>query len=89
LPTVPLKDLFALRQDGIPETPMGSYIHHTFSANLTGQPAISVPCGLSSHGLPIGFQLMGKPFAEETLFRLARAYERVHSWYTLQPTLVS
>jgi aspartyl-tRNA(Asn)/glutamyl-tRNA(Gln) amidotransferase subunit A len=89
LPTAPLEALFTMRQDGIGETPMGSYIHHTFSANLTGQPAISVPCGLSRAGLPIGFQLMGRPFAEATLLRLARAYERNHTWHALYPTVVS
>jgi Asp-tRNA(Asn)/Glu-tRNA(Gln) amidotransferase A subunit family amidase len=49
------------RRDKAGETPMQSYIHHTFSANLTGQPAISVPCGLTKSGLPIGYQLIGKP----------------------------
>ena len=66
---------------------MLGYIHQTFSANVTGQPAVSVPCGLSANGLPIGFQLLGRPFAEAILFRLARAYERIHSWPTLKPAV--
>lgn len=87
LTTVPLADLYSPRKDGIAETPMVSYIHHTFSANLTGQPAISVPCGFSGSGLPIGFQLIGRPFAEATIFRLARAYEREHDWFTRKPAV--
>src|SRR3970282_2199446 len=63
LPTVPLDELFDGRRDRPDETPMQACIHHTFSANITGQPAITVPCGLSNTGLPIGFQLLGRPFA--------------------------
>jgi aspartyl-tRNA(Asn)/glutamyl-tRNA(Gln) amidotransferase subunit A len=85
LPTVPLSELELERQDKVGETPMQSYIHHTFSANLTGQPAISVPCGLTNSGLPVGFQLIGRPFAESTLFRLAHAYEQACSWAKLEP----
>jgi aspartyl-tRNA(Asn)/glutamyl-tRNA(Gln) amidotransferase subunit A len=83
--TVPFEDLAAPRRDGKPGTPILAYIHHTFSANVSGQPALSVPCGLASDGLPIGFQLLGKPFAEATLFQIARAYERRHTWASLQP----
>jgi aspartyl-tRNA(Asn)/glutamyl-tRNA(Gln) amidotransferase subunit A len=43
--------------------------------NLTGQPAITVPCGATEQGLPIGVQLVGRPFAEPTLFRAAAAVE--------------
>jgi aspartyl-tRNA(Asn)/glutamyl-tRNA(Gln) amidotransferase subunit A len=60
-------------------------LHHTPMANITGQPALSAPCGFSTTGLPIGYQLIGRPFAEATLFRLARAYERNHSWETHKP----
>lgn len=88
LPTVPLNDLATERRDKAGETPMQSYIHHTFSANLTGQPAISVPCGMTSSGLPIGYQLIGKPFAEATLFRLAHSYEQAYSWVKIKPSMV-
>src|SRR5262249_2637878 len=62
--TVPLPELFADRADYPGESPILSIVHHSFSANLTGQPALSVPCGFSRAGLPIGFQLLGRPFAE-------------------------
>jgi aspartyl-tRNA(Asn)/glutamyl-tRNA(Gln) amidotransferase subunit A len=86
-PTVPLQDRFVERSDYPGESPAVSSVHHTFSANLTGQPALSVPCGLSSTNLPIGFQLMGRPFDEVMLFRVARAYEREHAWSTMPPEI--
>jgi len=49
---------------------------YTISANLAGVPALSVPCGTSPEGLPIGMQLLARPFEEATLFRLAYAYEQ-------------
>jgi aspartyl-tRNA(Asn)/glutamyl-tRNA(Gln) amidotransferase subunit A len=89
LPTALLSELHQPRRDmDIGETPMISYIHHTFSANLGGQPAISAPCGFSSAGLPIGYQLMGRPFDEAMLFRIAWAYEQAHDWHQRQPTHV-
>ncbi len=87
IPTAPLDRLSQGIEPGVPETPMAAYIHHTFSANVTGQPALSVPCGLTSTNLPIGFQLLGRPFGEVTLFRTARAYERTASWPAQSPVL--
>ncbi len=90
LPTALLTELHQPRQDmDIDETPMISYIHHTFSANLSGQPAISAPGGFSSQGLPIGYQLLGRPFDEATLFRIAHAYEQAHDWHTRQAEVPS
>jgi aspartyl-tRNA(Asn)/glutamyl-tRNA(Gln) amidotransferase subunit A len=83
--TVPLGKLRTPRQDYPGESPVLSMIHHSFSANLTGQPALCVPCGLADNGLPVSFQLLGRPFDEATVFRIARAYEREHAWATLRP----
>ncbi len=85
VPTARLDELYAMRRDWPTESPMLSYIHHTFSANVLGLPALTAPCGLSRAGLPIGFQVIGRPLAESTLFRLARAYERQQTWTTLKP----
>jgi len=52
-----------------------------------GLPAISVPCGFSASGLPIGLQISGAPFAESTLLALAHAYERATEWHTRRPPL--
>ena len=60
----------------------------TVSANLVGLPGISVPCGFSSDGLPIGFQLMGRMFDEATLLRVADAYERATDWHTRMPSAI-
>ena len=51
----------------------------TVPANIAGIPAINVPCGTNSKGMPIGMQLMGKPFSEQLLFNTAFAYERLTS----------
>ena len=53
--------------------------------NLTGHPAISVPCGLSSEGLPIGFQIVGRSFDEETVLKVAHAYEQNTPWHDMSP----
>ena len=67
--------------------PLQMYLADVFtvSANLAGLPGISVPCGFSSEGLPIGFQLMGRMFDEATLLRVADAYERTTDWHTRNP----
>jgi len=54
-------------------------------ANVTGQPAISVPCGRSSDGMPLGMQLVGRPFAEAALLRIAHAHEQATSWHAHRP----
>ena len=55
--------------------------------NLCGVPTITLPCGLTSEGLPIGLQLAGRPFEEATVLRLAHAYEQATDWHTLRPPL--
>jgi aspartyl-tRNA(Asn)/glutamyl-tRNA(Gln) amidotransferase subunit A len=59
---------------------------YTVTANLAGVPGISVPCGLSSAGLPVGFQLLGPYWSEGALFRLGHAYEQ-KAPFTAQPPL--
>ncbi len=57
----------------------------TISANLAGIPGISVPCGFSSRGLPIGLQLLGPPFAESEIFRAAYAFEQATDFHRRKP----
>ncbi len=59
----------------------------TIPANMAGIPALSQCCGFTESGLPIGVQLMGPPFSEETLLRLAHAYEQATDWHTRRPSL--
>ncbi len=58
---------------------------YTRPYNITGFPAISVPCGFSAEGLPIGLQLAGRPFDEETVLRAAHAYEQATEWHKRRP----
>jgi aspartyl-tRNA(Asn)/glutamyl-tRNA(Gln) amidotransferase subunit A len=58
---------------------------YTIAANLAGVPGVSVPCGFTAGGLPIGLQLLAPPFAEAKLLRAARMYERETDWHTRRP----
>jgi aspartyl-tRNA(Asn)/glutamyl-tRNA(Gln) amidotransferase subunit A len=58
----------------------------TFPANIAGIPGISVPAGFIN-GLPVGLQIMGKPFSEEILLRIAYAYEQATEWHKKRPKL--
>ena len=53
--------------------------------NLAGAPALSVNCGFNSQGLPIGLQIGGRPFAEETVLKVGHAYEQNTPWHTMRP----
>jgi aspartyl-tRNA(Asn)/glutamyl-tRNA(Gln) amidotransferase subunit A len=59
----------------------------TLPFNITGSPAVSVPCGFSRDGLPIGLQLVSRPFDEARLLNLAHAYEQSTPWKDRHPTL--
>ncbi|MFB3884165.1 MAG: amidase [Thermodesulfobacteriota bacterium] len=60
---------------------------YTRPFNLNGFPAITVPCGYSKEGLPVGLQLVGRPFDEETVLRAAHAYEQATDWHMRRPPL--
>jgi aspartyl-tRNA(Asn)/glutamyl-tRNA(Gln) amidotransferase subunit A len=59
----------------------------TMPFNVTGTPAMSVCCGYSAAGLPLAFQLAGKPFDEATVLRAAHAYEKATPWRSVRPQL--
>jgi len=93
-PTVPFKLGEKL------EDPMQMYLSDicTLPINIAGIPAISIPAGFaedpssslrsrSGQGLPIGMQIMGKPFSEETLLRIAFAYEQATDWHKRKPKI--
>lgn len=63
--------------DGLRESPTTTYVRFSQPANVTGLPSITVPTGLDGNGLPIGVQLMGRPFEEDVVCGVAAAYEAV------------
>ena len=71
------------------DDPLTMYLSDIFtlSANLAGIPGISVPCGFSSTGLPIGLQIMAKHFEEEKLFKVAYNFEQASDFHKKKPNL--
>jgi aspartyl-tRNA(Asn)/glutamyl-tRNA(Gln) amidotransferase subunit A len=65
--------------------PSAVSIRNTSPFDVLGLPAISVPCGFTTSGLPIGLQIVGAPFAESTVLALAHAYERETEWHKRHP----
>ena len=66
---------------------MSALISATCPFNITGQPALSVPCGFTKTGLPIALQIVGKPFDEATVLQIGHAYETQTDWHTRRPTV--
>jgi len=60
----------------------------TRNINFLGLPALSVPCGFTVNGMPTAFQLIGRPFAEATLFRLGHAYQGATEWHMRTPSTI-
>ncbi len=71
------------------EDPLQMYLSDIFtiSVNLAGVPGISIPCGFTSNNLPIGLQLIGKHFDEETILKAAYAYEQSTDWHERKPKI--
>ena len=64
---------------------LGGRRTYTTPSNLAGVPGLSINCGFTSDGLPVGLQMVGRPFDEATLFRAAYAYEQSTDWHTRRP----
>jgi aspartyl-tRNA(Asn)/glutamyl-tRNA(Gln) amidotransferase subunit A len=75
---------------GEKEDPLSMYLNDVFTipGNLSGITGVSVPCGFSGAGLPIGLQILGRPLDEARVLRAAYAYEKATAWRTRQPELV-
>jgi aspartyl-tRNA(Asn)/glutamyl-tRNA(Gln) amidotransferase subunit A len=84
MPAAPIDDP-SLEIDGEPVSGVGVYARLTRFAAFTGQPAISVPCGFSADGMPIGLQLIGARFGERRLLQVASAYEQATEWHNRRP----
>jgi len=72
------------------DDPLTMYLSdiYTISVNLAGLPGISVPCGFDGNSLPVGVQLIGKPFDEPTLLRAAHTYQQATDWHTRVPPIL-
>jgi aspartyl-tRNA(Asn)/glutamyl-tRNA(Gln) amidotransferase subunit A len=73
-----------VRVNGVEEDITSSYIRPSVSANLSGLPALSLPCGFHA-GLPLGLQILGRPFDEATVLRIGHAYEQATRHYLEHP----
>jgi aspartyl-tRNA(Asn)/glutamyl-tRNA(Gln) amidotransferase subunit A len=71
--------------DGDNTATTGALTRHTGPFNIAGLPSISVPCGLSAEGLPIGMMLTGRPWEEALVLRAAHAYQQATDWHTRRP----
>lgn len=73
--------------DGRRESVATVYARLNFPADFTGLPALSVPCGFAREGLPVGIQIIGRPFEERTVLQVGRAYESATDWWRREPPL--
>ena len=65
----------------------GAISANTRAINYLGLPSVSVPCGVDSNGLPIGFQIVGRPFGEARILKVADAHQRDTDWHERVPSL--
>lgn len=76
-----------IRYGGVEESVLFAMIRCTAPFNATGLPALSLPCGFTRAGLPVGLQIAGRPFDEATVLRAGHAYEQATAWHTRKPRL--
>jgi aspartyl-tRNA(Asn)/glutamyl-tRNA(Gln) amidotransferase subunit A len=75
----------AIDVNGEKQSVRPALIRFTRPFNVSGHPTASLPCGFTAEGLPIGLQIVGRPFDEATVLRVADAYQRVTDWHTRRP----
>jgi aspartyl-tRNA(Asn)/glutamyl-tRNA(Gln) amidotransferase subunit A len=90
-PTLPataaFKDQEVFDYDGFSEPVTHSFVRTTAPFNLSGMPALSVPCGLDLNELPVGLQIAGRPFDESMVLRVGAAYEALSGWGERRPAV--
>lgn len=89
-PTMPIPAFPTDRQapEGWPSQLWTTWTPYTYPFNLTQQPALSVPCGFSDNGLPIGLQIVGARHADRLVLRAGQAFQDRTDWHTRVPTLI-
>ena len=90
-PTMPITAFRAGQDapDGWPSRLWTSWTPYTYPFNMTQQPALSVPCGFTDAGLPVGLQVVGPRHGDALVLRAGRAYEQRTSWAQAVPTLIA
>ncbi len=91
-PTLPftatrIGEMKVIIQDGVEEDMLSAIMQFTGVPSLTGLPSLNIPCGFDPDGLPIGMQLIGRPFDESTLFRAGAAYQAATDFHLREPDL--
>jgi aspartyl-tRNA(Asn)/glutamyl-tRNA(Gln) amidotransferase subunit A len=81
LPTIPMPAILIEQANGVTENATVALLRLTMPFNLAGLPAISLPCGFTIGSLPIGLQVVGKPFEESMILRIAHAYQQLTDWH--------
>ena len=87
-PATPVGDA-TVAVDGAAVPVRPNLLRFTRPFNATGHPAASIPCGLTADGLPLGMQIIGRPFDEATVLRVADAYQRATDWHARRPPLAA
>jgi Asp-tRNA(Asn)/Glu-tRNA(Gln) amidotransferase A subunit family amidase len=90
VPTTPLPAASVAEIDRTPESYgqwNGRYLRNTAVGNILNLCGVSLPCGFTRAGLPIGLMVYAKPFQEDVALRVARAYERATDWHRRHPDL--
>lgn len=86
VPAIPIEQMAQdIEIDGVTENATTAFLRLTMPFNLAGLPAVSLPCGFTTNGLPIGLQVAGKPFEEATVLRIAHAYQQLTDWHRREP----
>jgi aspartyl-tRNA(Asn)/glutamyl-tRNA(Gln) amidotransferase subunit A len=75
--------------DGYVESTEAAYVRFCVGFNLTGAPALSVPCGRDTFGLPVGLQIVGRPYSDATVLAIGRAFQGVTEHHRALPPIVS
>lgn len=86
-PTMPITSLPLAEMEA--RTDLARTVLFTAAWNLTGQPALTVPCGFSPDGLPVGLQLVGRPYGEAALLAAGAAYQAATGWHERRPPLLA
>lgn len=85
-PAITLAERFPPPKEGESRIPI-KWNSHCMPFNFSGQPALSIPCGFTGDNLPVGLQIVGRPFDEPTVLRIGKAYESATTWHLRTPSV--